>query len=137
MANMTKAGIAQLRSDLNAALSAVAAQHGIDFDLGIIRFNADGMRCKLTGVVRGAAGTNASAPVDPEAVALARKGVSILGAAFDSTKAYNCNSIGKVTIVGYNTRAKKYPFTIKAASGKRYKISTWTAKGMVAAGPAV
>jgi hypothetical protein len=120
MLNATK--VAQLRKDIDAALAAVAAKHGVDFQVGRILYNAEGMRCKLTGTERGAAGTNPAVKAKPEAVALV-KNAWVVGHGFDVTKKYRSNSLGVFKVTGYKTQAKKYPFIIESASGKSYKVS--------------
>lgn len=36
---------------------------------------------------------------------------------------YHIPSLGEVTVVDYNTRARKYPFIVKDDTGKQYKVS--------------
>jgi hypothetical protein len=134
MTALTKSTVAQIRNDLDAALKAVAAKHGVDFSIGTIRFSADQMGCRVTGVARGAAGTSATAAVKPEQLALKKKAY-LLGSAFDDTKTYRSPSLGTVKVVGYNGRAKKYPYIVlQVGTNKRYKITALSAKSIVDAG---
>jgi hypothetical protein len=135
MAALTKQQISQIRADLATAMAAVSAKHGVDFNLGTIRFGADTMSGKLTGVVRGAAGASTATPTDPKLVALLTKGVRVLGhPSINETDKYHSLSLGTVRFVGYNSRAHKFPFIVSTTGGKRYKISTLSARNMVAAG---
>ena len=134
MTALTKPQVASIRADLAAAFALVAKKHGVDFSLGTIRFSADSMSGKLTGVVRGAAGTSVTAPVDLKALALAKTGKRVLGASFNTTAKYRSQSLGVVSFVGYNTRARAYPFVVLTSAGKRYKIGTNAAQSMVTAG---
>jgi hypothetical protein len=132
--SLTKAQVAAIRVDLAAAFATVAAKHGVDFGLGTIRFGADTMSGKLTGTVRGAGGTSTTVPTDLKALALMGMGRRILGNQFSDTAKYHSLSLGTVRIVGYNSRAKAYPFIVQTTGGKRYKITSTAATNLVNAG---
>lgn len=131
MTVLTKPAVANLRKELEAALAAVAAKTGVDFTVGIIRFDATSARCKIEGIVRGA--TGATAPVTPKAAALGRYAY-LLGNTFDENKEYRAPTLGVVKVVGYNAKAHKYPFIVQTRGGKRYKYTTMSVKAMVANG---
>ena len=134
MTSLTKTQVSAIRADLALAFGLIAKKHGIDFSLGTIRFNAESMRGTLSGVVRGAAGTSVTTPVDVKALALAKTGKRLLGASFDATAKYRSQSLGVVSFVGYNSRARAYPFVVVTSAGKRYKIGSNAATSMVTAG---
>ena len=134
MAVLTKSQVASIRADLATAFTAVAQKHGVDFSIGNIRFSPESMRTTLTGVVRSAATSVTAGPVDLKALALAKSGKLLLGPTFNPAAKYYSKSIGIVSFAGYNSRARAYPFIVKTASGKRYKIASFGAKEMVAAG---
>lgn len=135
MAALTKQQISQIRADLMAALATVTTKHGVDFNIGSIRFGTDTFSGKLTGVVRGAAGTSTATPTDPKLVAFKTKGARLLGhPSISETDKYHSLSLGTVRFVGYNSRAHAYPFIVATTGGKRYKITTLAAKNLVAAG---
>ena len=134
MTVLTKPQVASIRADLAAAFSAVAKKHNVDFSLGTIRFNAESMRATLTGVTRGGAGSTTNGPVDLKALALAKNGKWLLGNTFVDTAKYRSTTLGAVKFVGYNSRAHAYPFVVLTSAGKRYKISSASAKSMVDAG---
>lgn len=132
MTALTKANVANLRKELEAALKIVAQKTGVDFTVGIIRYDASTARCKIEGVVRGA--TGAVAPVSPKEAALGRYAY-LLGNAFDENKEYRCPSLGVIKVVGYNAKAHKYPFIVQQkTTGKKYKFTTLSVKNMVANG---
>jgi hypothetical protein len=132
MTTLTKAQVSILRTEINAALAAVAKKHGVDFTLGTIRFNAETMSGKLTGVTRSAGSTT---PATPKTVALSGIGKQILGSKFDENATYYSMSLGTVKITGCNLRARSYPFVVTTTGGKSYKITEIAAKRLVAAGP--
>ena len=131
MAQITRTNIAQIRADIEAAMKAIYAKHGIDVVVGNIRFNAESFRCKLEGNVRGATGTVAT----PKTVALGKFAKIELGSTFDETKTYHSPNLGRVKITGYNAKAFKYPFIVKQlATGKQFKITTMSAQNIVNGG---
>lgn len=123
------------RKELEAALKEVAKKTGIDFTVGRITYDSTGMRCKIEGVQRGAAGTSKTAPADPYLVALLQNKWLGLPASFDQTKYYKDTRLGAVKIVGYNSRARSYPFIVQAKStGKKYKFASFGVRAMIEAG---
>jgi hypothetical protein len=107
MTTLTKTQVGQIRADLNAAMAAVSKKHGVDFTIGTIRFGAETMTGKLSGVVRGAGGTSTATPTDPKLVAFLTKGARILGhPSINDTDKYHSLSLGTVRFVGYNSRAQ-------------------------------
>ena len=131
MAALTKTNVSVIRADLNAALAAVAKKHGVDFTLGTIRFSAESMAVKLTGAVRGA---GATAPADVKTQALGKMGKFLLGDKFDEKSKYHSMSLGTVKIVGFNSRAPKFPFIVQTTDGKKFKVTELAAKKLVDAG---
>ena len=130
----TKESVKQTRNDINAALLQLSKVTGLDFSIGTIRFDANGMRTTLTGVKRGAGGTSTTTAATTKTVNLAIVGKQVLGQAFNEADKYHSLSLGTVKIVGYNSRAKAYPFIVQTTGGKNYKITTLAAKSLVAAG---
>lgn len=121
------------RKEIDVALKALSAKIGIDFTIGNIRFTDVGLKTTLTGTERGAAGTSKSAPANPHLVAL-MKNKFLLPSTFDQSKTYKSDSLGNVKIVGYNSRARKYPFIALTAGGKRYRVTSFSARSMVERG---
>ena len=131
MAQITKSNIAQIRADVEAALKTIYAKHGVDISVGRIVYNENQFRCKIEGNVRGA---NAAAPVTPKAAAL-KNALWLLPNTFDETKKYRVGSLGPSIVVGYNSRARQYPFIVKQVStGKSYKVSQMSLRMAIEAG---
>ena len=134
MPAITKSNIANIRSDVEAALKAIYAKHGVDVTVGRITYTASNFRCKIEGVVRAAVGSTAT-PADPRALALKSRARLIFGNAFKEGGIYNILGLGKGIVTGYNSRARAYPFVVKSVStGKTYKVSSMIVKAAVAAG---
>lgn len=132
MTTLSKPAVANLRKELEIALAAVAAKTGVDFTIGIIRFDATTTRCKIEGVVRGA--TGATAPVTPKEIGLKRYAF-LLGNKFNEDDIYRVPSLGRIKVVGYNPKAHKYPFIVQVVgTGKRYKYTVASVKSFVEAG---
>jgi len=132
MAQITRTNIAQIRAELEAAMKAIYAKHGVDVTVGRISYNDASFRCKIEGNVRGA---GATASVTPKAAALGKVAALLLGKDFSETKTYKNASLGLVKVTGYNSKAFKYPFIItQVATGKSYRVTQETVKQMVAAG---
>ena len=140
---LSRSQVEQARHEIELALKQVSASlkaKGCDISLalGRITFNAEGMRGKMTGTMRNAVAPGV-ATVTPEAAALTNAAWMLRPAgaanAVDLTKSYRgTNGIGTFKFVGYKRQAKKYPFIVQTAFGKRYKITTFSAKQYVAAG---
>jgi hypothetical protein len=135
MTTFTKSQMAKVRADLDKALSSVGALHGIDFSIGTIRFGAETMRTTLSGVMRGAAGTSTATKTDPKLVAFLTRGARLLGhPSINENDKFHSLGLGTVKFVGYNTRAKAYPFIVQTTGGKRYKINEARAKALADSG---
>jgi hypothetical protein len=133
MKSLDRTSIHMLRAELEAALKTVAAKTGVDFSVGIIRYDSATARCKIEGVVRGAAGTSTAVPTNPALVALKRQARMV---GLDETKNYRSSTLGVVKVVGYKPRSYKYPYIVQMASnGRRYKVTANTIQAMVREGP--
>lgn len=124
----TKTNIENARKELEVALRTVGTRLGVDFNVGIIRYDSSTFRCKLEAKAHGSAAVGSSTEMD--AVAYHR-----LGPKFDENKTYLSLSLGRVKIIGFNRRAKKYPFIVETVKGKKYKISSLSAQSIVDGGP--
>ena len=135
---LSRAQVEQARHEIELALRQVSVSLkakgcDINFALGRLLFNAEGMRGKLAGTMRNAVAPGVTT-VTPEAAAL-KNAAWLLGSNVDLTKSYRgTNGIGTFKFVGYKRQAHKYPFIVQTAFGKRYKITTFSAKQYVAAG---
>jgi hypothetical protein len=125
-----KSSVAQIRKDVDAALAAVAAKHGVTFSLGTIRFNSESMRCTMSAAVNNTS-TGAAEPLEYKELKL--KGVRILGInENDLSKTFKSPSLGSVKLIGYHASKYKYPFIVETVSGKRYKLTTTAVRGLLA-----
>ena len=129
---LDKNAVAQIRKDIDAALAAVAAKHGITFNLGTIRFNSESFRGTLTA----AANNPTTGTVEPlEFKELKLRGVRMLGInESDLSKTFKSPTLGSVKLIGYHARKPKYPFIVETLGGKRYKISLMSAQSLVGTG---
>lgn len=125
---LTLDAVKDARKELEIALKEVAKKTGIDFSVGRITYDATGLRCKIEGVQRGAAGTSKTVATDPhliELLKLKEYGAFLLPKDFDHTKTYKDAHLGLVKVVGYNRRAHAYPFIVQSLkTGKKYKFKT-------------
>lgn len=113
IAEFNKFTLRILRVDIDAALASVGAKHGIDLKAGNARFTADSASFKLECSFLNSDGKAET----KEMIAL---------------KAYHPDLVNKQlsigrgitgTIIGFNTRAQKYPFLLQTPKGV-YKISS-------------
>ena len=131
MTAINKSTLPSIRADINAALAAVAAKHGLVMSIGNIRFTEDSFRTTLEAKTFKQAGTEVAVAA-VEQVALETAGKRVLGgASVDITKEYMSPTLGKVKLVGYHPRKPKYPFIVQTVSGKRFKITVASARNLV------
>lgn len=107
-----KPTLKDLRPEIDAALAPLAAKYGIKLTAGNASFQANNVTFKLNGTIIDSSGNaKTQERMDLEALHpdLVDKKVSLSGGV-----------VG--TIVGYKTRAKKYPFLVRTSKGV-YKIS--------------
>lgn len=136
VAPLSKSSVAYLRQELDAALKLVAAKTGIDFSIGIIRFDATSARCKIEGFQRNTTvttptGTTVTAPANAEANQLQRY-VAAYRITADLTRNFYFAGVGNAKVIGYVPRRPKYPFIIQTVAGKRYKVSANSFKAATA-----
>jgi len=119
-----RATLRMLREEFQAAINAVAAAHGLTADLGNIRYNTEGtsFSTKMT-VETGGKADVADRKADKAADNFKRYAVLEGLESSDFGKVFNYAGKTGLRIVGYNTRAKKYPISLEDASGRGYKVS--------------
>jgi hypothetical protein len=146
VASFNRSNIGTMRAEVEAALNAVAAKHGLAITLGRITFTGNEFRGKLTAVTRAAVPNTINAPNNPigqppadprrsvEAVAL-RNNLYLLGLKdADLNNVYRSAIVGDTcTLIGYAPRRHKYPFTIRTGRGKTLKVTRYTAQQIVQA----
>ena len=114
MTNITtfdRANLKKLRSDIEVAIAAVGAAHGISLTLGNARFSANNVTLKLEGSIisNGTVKTKGAG-------ALERFYPEYVGRVVKMKGGLN----GKV--IEYHSRKFKFPFIVEAGN-KRYKLS--------------
>lgn len=115
-----RANVTRLRKELDGVLTRFGLETGLKLEIGNIRFSAGEVRTKLTVRTKHAIESGEV----PETV----KGIT--QAIADRFGLSLEPSDGK-QLVGYNARAKKYPFIYKKmVSGARYKTDLTRAKAM-------
>lgn len=116
--SFTKTNLKNIRADIEAALASVEATYNCKFSLGNIRFSDHNFRGKLEcNSVADASGNT----INPAEVHFNdnRWRVGLAKDAFGKTFTAQGR---RYTIVGVNTRAKKYPVQAETAAGRRYKF---------------
>ena len=124
MEQFNRTALKQLREDLNKALEEVAAQHNIIVDVGNASFTSDTATFKLNLIIKGEGVENR----EDARVAKYEKDFNtyhnmfgidkdVLGKTFkDRTKQF--------TILGLDTKKRKYPIIAKDQNGKQFKLSS-------------
>jgi hypothetical protein len=124
MSTITKSNIATIRSDVEAALAAVAKKHGLTITVGRITYDDSSFRCK----VEGEATVSNSAVKQSSKLGLA----TVLGDKFNEKEIYISSSLGLVKFVDYRPSSYKYPVIVEQVqTTKRFKLSTLQAKALV------
>lgn len=119
MTAITKDLLKQLRVDMNAALLAVAQKHGVSISTGNASFNAEQATFKVDILQSGTTSQDAHMDKMASALALAK----FYYPNVDAAATYSFRG-EKFKIVGYNTRAKGFPFIIECLSnGKNFKAA--------------
>lgn len=116
--SFTKTNLKNIRADIAEALASVEATYNCKFDLGNIRFSDSNFRAKLECNSVADASGNA---INPAEVHFDQNRWRI-GIAKDAFGKSFRSQGEKFTIVGINTRAKKYPVQAENARGRRYKF---------------
>lgn len=107
MKTFTKQNLPQLRADIDAALAAVAAKHGIKLQTGNISFNPNEATIKLMASAEGAAEHN---------LQMLRQ--------FAKLDGINADGVGRQgeKLIDYDHKKPKYPYIFERG-GKRFKCA--------------
>lgn len=110
--NFDRTNLKQLRKDMDAAIAAVAKQHGIDMSIGTIRFSGDKatMKIEANTVVAIATASTGEVVTRMEKVAADFGIRSVTNAKGDR-------------LVDYKASRPKYPFVYESAGGVRWKAT--------------
>ena len=105
--------IDQIRSEVNAALKVIGDKHGFDIKMKSVTYLAHSFKGQLAAQVKG--------QKTPEAIKYER--LRSMNSSFPPLNSW-VKSAGTVyQIVGYNTRAPKYPFQMLRQDGARFKFT--------------
>lgn len=123
MANITVEMLKALREDFNEALVVIGKKHGITISAGNANCTRDGKigQFKLDLVNAELSVDGATARDVKMEASLSR--AKIMYPDLDLSATYKSPRLGALTIVGYNSRAREYPFIVKTASGDKYKMA--------------
>ena len=110
--NFDRTNLKQLRKDMDAAIAAVAKQHGIDMQIGTIRFSGDKatMKIEANTVVTTASVSTGEVVTRMERVAADFGIRSVTNAKGDK-------------LIDYKASRPKYPFVYESAGGVRWKAT--------------
>lgn len=123
--NFDRQNLKQLRADMDAALAAVQAKHGITISLGNMRFSADRVKVSVE------ANTNVQVSLSNNTTAAPTAGISTA-----LQNAMTRNGVARTTgrkgetLTGYNPNRPKYPFSYQTIRGTRYKASIEQAQAL-------
>lgn len=114
-----KASVTAFQKEVDVAMKALAAKHGVDLVKNSGRFSPDkfGLSIEFKARTVTASGAVVSASL--------ATGCRIYG--IDSTKAFKDHTGRTHKLVDYNSRAKKTPFITKCTDGRQYR---WTAEAV-------
>ena len=109
-----RTGVKQLRADIDSALAAIEKKHGVEFNIGTIRFSDTDFRAtlKCTSADKDAA----RKMFERDALRVGLKKTAYGKKFKHGSKEY--------IVVGVNTRAKKYPANVETVNrGDKFKMS--------------
>ena len=119
MMKFDKTNLTTLRSDVNAALAAVAAKHGVKINLGNCRFSPSEANFKLNVCTIGTDGTVVDAEV--EALKSAYVIEYVIGTTAKNLDRHFTAQGMTFVLTGYKSRRRAYPFRARDVNtGKTY-----------------
>lgn len=104
-----KTTLKDFRTELDDVLAKYGKKIGVELTAGGIRYGTNSVTVKVEGLLVGAQ--------SPEAAAVA------MFTTFKENDIIKVAQLGEVKIVGYNRRARKYPYVVETLKGARYKLS--------------
>ena len=127
MTTITCRMLGEFRKDFTAAMEKLSAKYDMDIRLGNIKFTNDSFSTKLEAfahteemTLQALMGLKTTPEMNALVKFMERKGVT----PNQLTELYPFfGSVGKAKLIGYLPRRYKYPFTVEATNGKRYKVS--------------
>lgn len=120
-----------MRAEIDAALKAVGEKHGLNLQIGNIKFSANEFHTKLEVRTKT---TSTGEAFDPYAAAWKRYCAGYGLPADGVGKTFTSFSGKKYTVRGINTKAAKYPVVVRGEDGKSYKFTVGEVKFQLGAG---
>lgn len=125
---MTKAEIATIHNEINAAIANVLARHNLQANGTNIRYSDSDFTYKIkVNILDTATG---SKKVSNEMLGnaywlLAKSGYRVAEGSVESIfgKELETPTIGKIKLIDVDTKKHKYPFIVQSNNGNRYKLS--------------
>lgn len=117
--NFDRTNLKQLRKDMDAAIAAVAKQHGIDMQIGTIRFSGDKATMKIE------ANTVVSVATTPTGETVTSSRMEKIAENFGIRSV--TNSKGD-RLIDYKASRPKYPFVYESTGGVRWKATVEQAR---------
>lgn len=108
-----------LRNEIDGALKETLARFGLEGELGAIRFGDNDFSSKLNVRIPGAKTIKQERAESAFKLYASSEGLD----ASDFGKEFTYAGREGLRIVGYNTRAKKYPIDLEDRNGGRYKVA--------------
>ena len=118
MNRITKLDVKVLRREMNEALATIASKHNVNLVTGNCRYNSKNATFKIELSLLDDDGE----VEDKKLIALRQYYPNLVN------KHIKLNDGTDTTVVGYNSRAKKYPFIVSTKSGQLFKITERTVK---------
>lgn len=107
--SFNKANLAELRKELNSVLEKYGVESGLDFVVGNMKYMETTVTITLEATIKG---EKNKSEITLERYSEFKSGDEVL-----------IPNLGKCTIVGYNLRSYKFPYVVKTAAGKTYKVN--------------
>lgn len=125
---MTKAEIATIHNEINAAIASVLVKHNLQANGSNIRYSDSGFTYKMKVNILDT--TTGLKKISNEILGnaywlLAKNGYRVAEGSVESLfgKELETPAIGKIKLVDVDTKKHKYPFIVQSTNGNRYKLS--------------
>lgn len=125
---MTKAEIATIHNEINAAIANVLARHNLQTNGSNIRYSDSDFTYKMKVNILDT--TTGLKKISNEILGnaywlLAKNGYRVAEGSVESLfgKELETSTIGKIKLVDVDTKKHKYPFIVQSNNGNRYKLS--------------
>ena len=125
---MTKAEIATIHNEINAAIANVLAKHNLQANGSNIRYSDSGFTYKMkVNILDNATGSKkiSNVMIGNAYWLLVKNGYHVAEGSVESIfgKELETPTIGKIKLVDVDTKKHKYPFIVQSNNGNRYKLS--------------